>query len=341
MSLYSVRGLVKTYQARKVLDIDQLTIDTDNIYALLGPNGAGKTTLLNILAFLEKPDQGRVTFRSQPVAFHDLILQKLRKDVVIVDQHPILFTTTVFKNVEFGLKIRGLSRKQRYGLVEEALELVDMRSFMQAPAHRLSGGETQRVALARALAVSPKVFLCDEPMASVDIENQVAILDILKQINAEKRITIIFTTHDRSQAAALAHHTLMLHHGRMVPTTYENLFQADLQPTSNQHLNCIIHKRFVIPLSTAIANGRTGRSRVYIDPAMIKLADHIDTDSPPVNGFTGRLVSVSEENGRVRLVVDTGVAIHVLMPYATYAKFRLAVGDRVKLRIQPEAVHIY
>jgi tungstate transport system ATP-binding protein len=201
-----------------------LEIEKGWIYALLGPNGAGKTTLLNIFGFLESPTTGNIFYRSRPVQFSESYLQPLRKAVVIVEQHPILFTTTVYKNLEFGLKIRRIPTKERDHIIEESLDLVGMRHFAQAPAHQLSGGETQRVAIARALAVNPEVLLCDEPTSSVDTENQVAITNILKQINDLKKITVIFTTHDRFQVTSLAHYTLFLDHGKLASDSSENFF---------------------------------------------------------------------------------------------------------------------
>ncbi|MEW6671178.1 MAG: ATP-binding cassette domain-containing protein [Thermodesulfobacteriota bacterium] len=216
MTLYRLSQLTKTYNDRTVLDIPFLEIEGGKIYALMGPNGAGKTTLLNILAFLDVPTGGSLYFNSRPVQFSDAALQPLRKEVAMVDQHPILFTTTVYKNLEFGLKVRKIARGERERMINEALEMVGMQEFAQAPAHRLSGGETQRVALARAFAVAPKVLLCDEPTANVDEENQAIILRILKQINELKGISILFTTHDRSQALSLAQEILLLNRGRIV-----------------------------------------------------------------------------------------------------------------------------
>lgn len=214
--LYHLSGLKKYYDGRTILDIDSLAIEEKKIYALLGPNGAGKTTLLNILSFLEAPSSGQVRYRSREILFSENNLQALRKEVVMVDQHPILFSTTVYKNVEFGLNVRKIPKNKRIRIIEETLDLVGMRDFIQAPAHRLSGGETQRVALARALAVSPSVLLCDEPTSSVDVENQKIIIQILKEINAQKNISILFTTHDKSQASSLAHHMLHLDSGRLI-----------------------------------------------------------------------------------------------------------------------------
>lgn len=193
--LYVLSKITRKYGSRTVLDIPLMEIEKGKIYALLGPNGAGKTTLLNILGFLEVPTTGDILYRSKTVNFSESSLQNLRREVVMIDQHPILFTGTVYKNVEFGLKIRRISQKKRGIIIEETLDLVGMSAFVQAQAHRLSGGETQRVALARALAVSPEVLLCDEPTSNLDVENQTAIINTLKQINEQRKTTIMFTTH--------------------------------------------------------------------------------------------------------------------------------------------------
>ena len=109
MTIYSISNVTRKYGDRKVLDIDWLEIQAGNIYALLGPNGAGKTTLLNILAFIDQPTSGHIHFYSNRVIYTEKNLQPLRKKIVMVGQSPILFTTTVYKNIEFGLKIRKYS----------------------------------------------------------------------------------------------------------------------------------------------------------------------------------------------------------------------------------------
>jgi tungstate transport system ATP-binding protein len=173
---------------------------------------------LNILGFLEPPTQGNILYRSVQVIFSTSHLQNLRREVVLVDQNPIMFTTSVFKNVEFGLRIRRIPKNERVKIVTEALDMVGMRHFAQAQAQNLSAGETQRVALARGLVVSPQVLLCDEPTSTVDVEHQTMILNILKQITEERKISIVFTTHDGHQAAFLSCHTLSLDHGKPVYT---------------------------------------------------------------------------------------------------------------------------
>lgn len=337
--LYTVSQLIKVYGSRVVLDIPTLEIEKGGIYALLGPNGAGKTTLLNILGFLEPPTSGGLHYCETAVQYSEPALQPLRKEVVVVGQHPILFSTTVYKNLEFGLKIRGFEKKKRQKIIEEALELVGMRDFAQAAAHRLSGGETQRVALARAFAVSPKVLLCDEPTSSVDIENQQVIVRILRQINEIKKIAVVFTTHDRSQAVGLAQQILVLDHGRIVPTHYENIFTGNLLTDSDAGHHCIIQGKIHLSLNKNQVGDRYGKVRVFIDPEKINLvrAAEQTVDSKAI---AGKVVQVSAENGKIRVVVDAGMWMTLFMSVNLYEKTRPLVGEPVALFPDAEAIHL-
>jgi tungstate transport system ATP-binding protein len=337
--VYRLSKLTKVYGARTVLNIPKLEIESERIYALLGPNGAGKTTLLNILGFLEPPTTGRIQYRRQSVRYAESDLLQYRKEVIMVDQHPILFTTTVYKNLEFGLKIRGVGQRERERIIDEALDLVGMRSFIKSQAQHLSGGETQRVAIARALALAPRVFLCDEPTASVDIENQNIIINILKQINEDRRITILFTTHDRSQAADLAHETLTLDYGQLVETAWENVFSGFLQPDSDGGYRCVVQDK----ISFLISPNQTGPGnksvRLVVDPARIKLIGYPD-DACDASRLRGKLVRAAAQNSKIHLVVDIGLFITLLIPRKNYEQFRPLVGEVVDICVPPEAVQV-
>lgn len=213
--LFKLERIKKVFKQKTVLDITELHIEKGKILGLLGPNGSGKTTLLNILAFLDAPSGGTLYYDEKPVIFKEPFLQPLRKQVILVDQHPILFSTSVYNNVEFGLKIRKIPKKERQKIVCESLEKVGMLSFAKADGHNLSGGETQRVAIARAIACSPDVLLLDEPTSSADIEHQAIIENIIKDIHKEKQISVIFTTHDMTQASKLADEKIFLYNGRI------------------------------------------------------------------------------------------------------------------------------
>jgi tungstate transport system ATP-binding protein len=303
MSLFSLADVTRGYDRRTVLDIPKLDIEENRIHALLGPNGAGKTTLLNILGFLEPPTTGEIHFRSKPVRFIEAELQQLRRSI------------------------------------EETLDLVGMRSFIHYPAHQLSGGETQRVALARALALSPEVLLCDEPTSSVDVENQNLIMTLLRRINEVKKISVLFTTHDRSQAARLAHHTIVLNKGRLAPTMYENIFRGALKSSPSGQLRCVIQDKIELAVAEAQMLENRETVSVFIDPE--KIVPQRPLENPDTaNQLRGRVVQILEENGRVRIVIDAGVWIALLVSKKTYQMSKFMVGETTDLGIPPEAIHI-
>ncbi len=338
--LYQLNHLQKTYGNRTVLDIPFLTIGSGKIYALQGPNGAGKSTLLHILAFLQRPSSGAIQYNNRPVPAAEAQLNRLRRQVVLVDQNPIMFSTTVYKNVEFGLKIRAVPRQQRRARIEQALALVGMEQFATASAFKLSGGETQRVALARALVLDPKVLLCDEPTASIDTENQTAVIEILRRINAENNISIVFTTHDRRQTDVLAHQTLSLNQGRLTGNTNENVFLARIETTGETVSRCILADRISLSLPTALIAAQVGsRIQVHLDPCAILIAART-AGFTANNTFDGRITRISAENGRVRLQVAAAVDICVRLSMSEYRRQKLMVGEEVRLHVGEDAVTV-
>ena len=337
MSLYQLEHLTRAYGRRTVLAIDQLEIEAGRMYALLGPNGAGKTTLLNLLAFLDEPTSGSLRFRGKAVGSDRAERLALRRQVVLVDQHPIMFSTSVAANIEFGLKIRKIDRDARRRAVQAALETVGLERYRAAQAHELSGGETQRLALARALALAPTVLLCDEPTASVDTENQAKIAALLRRINAEQGTTIVFTSHDRLQAASLAERTVVLESGRLTATTYENHYACTLDET-HAPPQLILHGQAAIPLTALPAGLQSGQSgRVAIDPTRIRLRTG---DPTQPTECSGRVVLLMAEGAQIRVTVDIGVLVVVLLDRERYRAQRPAVGDTVSLGFAADALSL-
>ena len=334
--LYEIKNLKKTYDQRTVLDLDRLCMERNRILALLGPNGAGKTTLLEILAFLARPDAGDIWFDSEKVNFIRGKLMDLRKKVVLVQQQPILFSTTVSKNVEFPLKIRNTSKKKREMIVGELLALVGMEKFRHAIAHRLSGGETQRVAIARALACSPEVILMDEPTASVDVENQITIEGIIREINRTKNISVIFTTHNMIQASRLADDIVFLYEGRVAQSIYENIFSGRNEVSENGDKYCILQNG----LKLRVQSQKAGPIRISLDPNTLQVSKGIDDPSED-NTFKGTLIQLSSEQGRVRALVDVGIPLSVLIPKETFKDLQLGVGETVWLTCPAGSIEVF
>jgi len=251
VNLYELRGLKQVFDDRTVLHIEHMALSQGGGHALLGPNGCGKTTLLHILAFLKPPAAGQVLFRGRLVDWREKSLRRLRRQVVLVEQHPIMFTTTVLKNVEYGLRMRGIHRRERRRIAEECLERVGMRQFASRPAHTLSGGENQRVAIARALACGPEVLLFDEPTAGVDVENQAAIETIIRDLRREKGITVIFSTHKRLEAAKLGENKIFLFEGKVSGPGGENLLSGNVVRRGGRTL-CMIGEKFEVDVGVPI-----------------------------------------------------------------------------------------
>jgi len=339
VNCFTLRGVTREYDGRTVLDVPLLEIGEGEICALLGPNGAGKTTLLSILAHLEPPSAGEVSYRGGNPGLSEGERQRIRREIVMVDQSPVMFSSSVLANMEFGLRVRKIDAGERAGRVAEALDLVGMGGFASAPAHRLSGGETQRVAMARALVLAPKVLLCDEPTSNVDVENQAVILEILRQINREKNTTIVFTTHDRSQAEHLARRLVTLDRGRIIEGGYENIFSAKLTGHNGSMGRCLLPSGVSLKTCLPGKNRNGKRVRISIDPGLILLENGAPRETDG-NRLEGRVHQVTQVSGDVKIVVDGGLRFTVLVTDDAYRKRRVSVGETVTLRVPPEAIRL-
>jgi tungstate transport system ATP-binding protein len=336
--LYELTGLEKVLGGRRILDIQRFSIRSGHIYSLTGPNGAGKTTLLKILAFLDRPSAGEIRFCRKKVVQDEGELLDLRRQVVMVDQSPLLFTGTVADNVEFGLRMRNIPVPVRKKRVTEALEQVGMEQFVRAEAHRLSGGETKRVALARALAIRPQVLLCDEPTANVDSENQKIILDILAEINRQEKTSIIFSTHYQSLEQQLAHFSLHLQHGHISEHQADNVFHAELIERGRQRSTCRLANMVVINLPTRIVPAEPLFS-LRIDQGKIRLAEKTGGGDPAGSLVEGRVAQIRAESGAIEVKLDVGIILELMLSRKIYDARPVLVGEVVAVVTPDDAVH--
>ena len=213
-AVYDLARVQVRFGLRLALDIDELAIPAGRLHILMGPNGSGKSTLLGVLAFLRKPDGGRVEFSGAPVRWTRKELGLLRKRVTLLHQQSYLFSGTVMANVGFGLRLRGAKQAEIRGSVEQALALVGLAGFETRDSAQLSGGEARRVALARALACRPQVLLLDEPLAYVD-EESADIIEGLIASRSRDGTMIVMSSHDERIGEKLASRVIRLNDGRI------------------------------------------------------------------------------------------------------------------------------
>ncbi|WP_099024676.1 ABC transporter ATP-binding protein [Mycolicibacterium palauense] len=215
-----------------------LTVGVGELFAILGPSGSGKTTVLRMIAGFEQPTAGVIRLGGDDVT----ALPPARRDTNTVFQQYALFPhMTVAANVEYGLKVRGVDKRERRRRAGEALELVRLAGHATRKPMQLSGGQQQRVALARALVGRPKVLLLDEPLGALDLKLREQMQLELKGIQRELGITFVIVTHDQDEALTLCDRLAVFNQGRIEQVgrardVYEhpaNRFVADFVGTSN------------------------------------------------------------------------------------------------------------
>ena len=191
-----------SYQANtgsELLALDRIDLDVHpgEFLCIVGPSGCGKSTLLHLIAGLQKPTSGRIAMDG------DSVTAPGTDRILIFQEHGLFPWLTVGQNVEFGMKMKGLSKAEREDRTRHYLRLVHLSQFKDSRPHQLSGGMRQRVALARALATEPDVLLMDEPFAALDAQTRDMLHDELEKIWAETGRTIIFVTHNVREAVRL------------------------------------------------------------------------------------------------------------------------------------------
>jgi tungstate transport system ATP-binding protein len=211
-----IRGLYKCFGRSEILKSINLDIEEGQVLALIGPTGSEKTTLLRLIDLLDQPTEGHIFFRGADVC-HLSSKEKLdaRRKMAMVFQKPVMFSSSVYENVSYGLKVRG-NGKSRAGILR-SLEKVGLSGYETRDATTLSGGEMQRIALARAIVINPEILLLDEPTANLDPRSAYAIDMIIKHL-AHGGTTVIMASHNMSQCRRLADKVAVLVDGRITMT---------------------------------------------------------------------------------------------------------------------------
>lgn len=209
-----IKDMKLVLSGRTILNIPSFSVNSQESISFMGPNGAGKSSLVTLMAALQEPTSGSISFFGQPAKKQNLL--DLRRRMAVVFQKPMLLEGTVLENVEIGLKFRHLGKRVREERVYPWLDRLHIAHLAKQRARTLSGGEAQRVALAQALVLEPEVIFLDEPFANLDKDIRQELIEEITAILRMQKITTILVTHHRSEALAMTDKIYLLEDGEIV-----------------------------------------------------------------------------------------------------------------------------
>jgi len=305
-----VQKIYKSFEGTSALKGVSFEVKRGEIVALLGPSGCGKSTLLNIIAGLEKPDRGDISWDSSSLAD----IPPHRRGFGLMFQDFALFPhRNVFDNIAFGLQMAGLPKQEIQMRVLEVLELVGLPDFAIRDINTLSGGESQRVALARSLAPHPRLLMLDEPLGALDRNLRERLVDDLKQILQQSQQTALYVTHDQEEAFALANRVVLMNDGTIeqIGTPYAiyekpaSIFVAKFLGLNNFLPGEITHSKDGVILNTPIgdfpcSDHSPGPVTILIRPDKVRLGLREPCQ------FTARVIEVSFRGSTYRITTRIG-----------------------------------
>ncbi|MEV0705199.1 ABC transporter ATP-binding protein [Saccharopolyspora sp. NPDC050389] len=307
--MISIEGLTIRYGTHKVIRDVDLTMKPGEFLTLLGPSGCGKSTLLRAVAGFVAASQGRIVIDGRDVTR----LDPEHRGIGFVFQNYALFPhMTVWKNVAFGLRSRGVNKSETAERVEEALAMTGLSAHASSRPAQLSGGQQQRTAIARVLVTRPSVLLMDEPLSNLDATLRVRLRADIQRLHEDLNITTMYVTHDQQEALALSDRVGVLREGRIDQLDRpRDLYHNP----ANSYVCQFVGSANVLDTDTALRFGLrrpdAGDRQVHVRPECIRLTEHPVTEhaSPGVVTdvtFLGLLTEYAVDVGGARITSLVG-----------------------------------
>jgi putative 2-aminoethylphosphonate ABC transporter ATP-binding protein len=348
-----LKDLTKVFGTLVAVNKVNLDIQESEFVCFLGPSGCGKTTILRMITGFETPTSGEIVFDGRVI--NDLVPQK-REFGLVFQSYALFPNMTVSENIAFGLKMRRMPKERINQRVDEILDLIGLRDWRNNYPAQLSGGQQQRVALGRALAPNPTVLLLDEPLSALDAKIRVRLRAVIKRLQQELGITMVYVTHDQEEALAIADRVVVMEEGvfKQVGTPidiYKNpqsSFVADFVGTSNffdgTRQNGTVRvkdNQFVVPQVSLLT---THKVVLSIRPEKIEILnrDRPLPDIEQANIVRGRIEVITFLGAVVRILVSNPDGeIIVDMVEKEFEQRQFNRGDEVDMYFPPEAFLVY
>ncbi len=331
--MLKIQRLSKTFGTARAVDGATFDVAQGELVCLLGPSGCGKSTLLRMIAGLADSDDGQVMIDGQDMT---RLAANRRPTAMVFQSHALWNHMNVAQNVAFGLRVRGLPRREIAAKVTTALDLVGLAGFGKRKPADLSGGQAQRVALARCLVVAPKVLLMDEPFSALDAHLRKNLREELKALQHRLGLTIIFVTHDQEEAMELADRIAVMNVGRIEQIgAPDRLYLEPRTLTVARFIGTMNEGEALIAKGRADWYGAEVTTRCPDGPAVILCRpEDFDVSATGIETTVARVIDLGSVL-RVNAVTAKGAALVWLCPRSLAP----TVGSRVCLT--PRHLHVY
>jgi ABC-type lipoprotein export system ATPase subunit len=346
----ALKNVVRRYREKRTgrtveaLRVPGLSVEAGEMLAVVGPNGSGKSTLLETMAFLHRPDMGRILLDGGDVWADGRALAARRRCPLLL-QRTVLLKTSVLRNVMLPLLLRGWSRPDARRRALAVLERVGLQSLANRGHQELSGGEKRRVALARLLVIESDVLLLDEPTAHVDTANQRLIEEVVRDLHTRSGATVILATHSSRQATEMADTVLTLFDGCPTDVPADNLLVGRLV---SQPPGVVFHTDSGVTVN--VARGCFGSSgdvglleqqqnvRIAVDPVGVEVLP----GPAPADAWGGKIEVVQQKGDRCRLTVRvaSNQQLTADMSLPDYLRLGLNLGSSVHLKVADGAIRL-
>jgi tungstate transport system ATP-binding protein len=354
-SLMKIENIVLRRGGTTVLDIHELHVQQGRVLALIGPNGAGKSTLLLTMAGLLKPDRGKIYYQGNPVDSR-ASRSDMRRRISVVFQEPLLLSTSVYKNIALGLKFRHLTGSEIDKGVNESLEYFGITSLAKRSAKTLSGGEAKRVSLARAFALKPELIMMDEAFSSLDPPTREGLMEDLRHILEETKITAVMALHDREETLRLAQDVTVMAAGKIIQsgTTAQIFNEPDSEFVANFVGTETILEGTVQSstggLMTISVSGKTIEAvgdflpgqTVYccLRPENIIVSKESPEKISARNVFEGKISKIIRHAFFYKVILDCGFPLVAYITIPSYEDLGITEGTSVIASFKATSVHI-
>jgi len=326
-----LKNLTKKFENTIAVDDVSFNVEENEFFTILGPSGCGKSTILRLIAGLEGQDQGEIIINGIDCSK----MPANERPVNMVFQSYALFPHLNIKdNIEFGLKIKKIDEKEIKRRVDEILDLIKMRSYINKYPSELSGGQRQRVALARAIVNNPKIVLLDEPLSALDANLRIEMQRELVNIQRNLEMTFMLVTHDQDEALSISSKIAIMESGKVIETnTATNMYEYPSKKYSAEFLGRI---NIIDGYVSNTSDQKIFKSEIFGD---INLENDLDIPRDAVLGIRPEKIIIERSSKNIENRIKTKGTVIDWTYYGDMSYITIELDNKKKIYIHVQNIH--